>query len=127
MSQLEKELFEHLWDLRIGNMSIGERRWFFINLLIRIDRSLYIFDEPTSGVDPVSRKRIHELIGKLIEEGKTCIISTHQLQDLMYLDSHLIILNRGKITYKGDFREWLHLNKSNNPDEAFENMLISNM
>lgn len=36
-------------------MSTGERRWLFINLLTRIDRALYIFDEPTSGVDPVSR------------------------------------------------------------------------
>ncbi|MBO2944990.1 ABC transporter ATP-binding protein [Paenibacillus sp. F411] len=127
MSQREKELFEHLWELRIGKMSIGERKWFFIHILIMIDRSLYIFDEPTSGVDPASRKRIYELIGSLIKEGKTCIVSTHQLQDLMYLDSHLIILNKGRITYEGDFKEWLHINNTDNPDEAFENMLISNM
>ncbi|PAD71488.1 AAA family ATPase [Paenibacillus campinasensis] len=127
MSQREKDLFEHLWELRIGKMSIGERRWFFTHLLIMIDRSIYIFDEPTSGVDPASRKKIYQLIGKLIQEGKTCIISTHQLQDLMYLDCHLIILNKGMITYEGDFKEWLHISNSNNPDEAFENMLISNM
>ena len=127
MSQREKVLFEHLWNLRLGKMSIGERKWLFINLLCKIDRSLYIFDEPTSGVDPSSRKRIYEIIERLIQNGKSCILSTHQLQDLMYIDCHLIILNKGKISYEGDFKEWLHLNNTNNPDEAFENMLISNM
>lgn len=127
MSQRERELFTHLWDLRIGKMSIGERKWLFIYLLSMIDRFLYVFDEPTSGVDPSSRKRIHELVEGLIQQGKTCIVSTHQLQDLMYLDCHLIVLHQGRIHYEGDFKEWLHVHNSNNPDEAFENMLISNM
>lgn len=59
LTDREKELFIHLWDLKMGKMSLGERKWIFITLLSQIiNRSIYIFDEPTSGVDPSSRRKI---------------------------------------------------------------------
>ncbi|MDQ0176603.1 AAA family ATPase [Bacillus chungangensis] len=126
LTDREKELFIHLWDLKLGKMSLGERKWLFITLLSQIiNRSIYIFDEPTSGVDPSSRRKIFTKISALIRNGKTCIMSTHQLQDLMNLECHLIMLHQGSIVYEGDFQEWLQKYDTSNPDEAFEIMLDS--
>lgn len=122
LTDREKERFEHLMDLKIGKMSVGERRWLFITLLSAIDRSVYIFDEPVSGVDPSSRRRIFARINRLIADGKLCLISTHQLQDLTHVDCHFILLHNGTILYEGDFQEWLKTHQSNDPDEVFERM-----
>lgn len=113
----------HLWSMKIGKMSVGERKWLFIALLSSIERKLYIFDEPTSGVDPSSRLKIMNKFKKLIENQRICIISTHQLQDLSYIDSHLILLHKGKVLYEGDFQDWLKLFNTINPDEAFARMI----
>ncbi|UYM81484.1 ABC transporter ATP-binding protein [Heyndrickxia coagulans] len=119
----ERELMAHLWSMKIGKMSVGERKWLFIALLSSIERKLYIFDEPTSGVDPSSRLKIMNKFKKLIENQRICIISTHQLQDLSYIDSHLILLHKGKVLYEGDFQDWLKLFNTINPDEAFARMI----
>lgn len=120
LTENEAQLLRRLWQQKIGMYSVGERKWLFLTLLCEIDRELYIFDEPTSGVDPSSRIKIFEKINRVIELGKTCVISTHQLQDLSYLDCHLILLHNGEIKYEGDFSSWLQLHGCNNPDLAFE-------
>ena len=107
----------------MGKMSFGERKWLFITLLSIIDRKVYIFDEPTSGVDPSSRRKIFRKIKRLIDDGKVCIISTHQLQDLMHIDCHLIMLHCGRIVFEGDYKEWLKSYNTTDPDEVFELMI----
>jgi len=86
----EREMLAHLWDLKLGKASTGERRWLFVTLLTRIDRRLYLLDEPTSGVDPTSRLRILGRLQRLVEGGGSCLVSTHHLQDLRHVDAHLI-------------------------------------
>ncbi|ACZ43280.1 hypothetical protein Tter_2383 [Thermobaculum terrenum ATCC BAA-798] len=61
-----------------------------MTLLTRIDRRLYLLEEPTSGVDPTSRLRILGRLQRLVEDGRSCLVSTHQPQDLRYVDAHLI-------------------------------------
>lgn len=122
LTDSEIKLLNHLWDLKLGKMSYGERKWLFLTLLSIVDRSLYIFDEPMSGVDPSSRRKISSKIKKMISQQKICIISTHQLQDLSHIDCHLILLHEGTILYEGDYKQWLENYNSNDPDEVFELM-----
>ncbi|HDR7352948.1 AAA family ATPase [Bacillus wiedmannii] len=124
LSDSEKKQLKKLWGSTIGKMSVGERKWLFVTMLSQIERRLYMFDEPTSGVDPSARLKILKRIDGLIAKGKTCIISTHQLQDLMHIDSHIIMLHEGIIKYEGDFKEWLGMYGTTNPDVAFD-MCIS--
>lgn len=65
----EQKLFEHLWTMKLGKMSVGEKKWLFVTLLSSIKRSLYLFDEPTSGVDPASRIQIMRRLQRLVDEG----------------------------------------------------------
>ncbi|MFN4215182.1 ATP-binding cassette domain-containing protein [Exiguobacterium sp.] len=122
-SAREQELFEHLWKMKLGKMSVGERKWLFVTLLASVKRSLYLFDEPTSGVDPASRIHIMRRIQRLVQDGRTCLISTHQLHDLAQLDAHVIFLHAGRILYEGDFQDWLKTSGTTDPDEAFVQMV----
>ncbi|WP_214890435.1 ABC transporter ATP-binding protein [Exiguobacterium sp. s142] len=119
----EQELFEHLWKMKLGKMSVGERKWLFVTLLASVKRSLYLFDEPTSGVDPASRINIMRHLQRLVKDGRTCLISTHQLHDLSQLESHVIFLHKGRVLYEGDFQDWLRASGTTDPDEAFVKMV----
>lgn len=122
-SEREKELLKHLWDMKLGKMSVGERKWLFVMLLTCIKKELYIFDEPTSGVDPSSRKNIMNRLDELVDKNATCLISTHQLHDLSHVAAHVIFLHDGVILYEGDYHEWLEKFQTRDPDEAFIKMI----
>jgi ABC-type multidrug transport system ATPase subunit len=65
-----------------------------------------ILDEPTGAIDPVAA---HELLGLIIdiveEEGLACMISSHRLEEIEALHSHVLLLDRGRIRYDGDLDE----------------------
>ncbi|MBH5316460.1 ATP-binding cassette domain-containing protein [Paenibacillus sp. GSMTC-2017] len=115
-----KELINRLWNLKIGKMSIGERKWLFVNALTQVEHSLYLLDEPTSGVDPVSRKQIYRSIQGLVEQKKTVVVSTHQLNELINVDCHMILLHKGRIAFEGDIHTWMKQYNTTDPNQAFE-------
>ena len=66
------------------------------------DPDLLIFDEPTTGLDPIMSKKIISLIGKIIENSKkTAITITHDVKLAMLLASKIILLDSGKIEWIG--------------------------
>lgn len=125
MDEKEQALFRHLWATKIGQYSVGEWKYLYFTSLFKIDRGLYILDEITSGIDPISRNKIMESLKKKISTGKTCLLSTHQLQDLHHIDTHLILLHDGEVKYEGDFLDWLNQYDTTNPDVAFNNCIYN--
>jgi ABC-2 type transport system ATP-binding protein len=65
------------------------------------DPKVIFLDEPMSGLDPVGRREVRDLILKLKEEGKTVFFSTHILNDVEQLCDRVAILNRGKLIGSG--------------------------
>lgn len=63
--------------------------------------SLLILDEPMSGLDPLGRKEIRELILKLSESGKTIFFTSHVIADVGAMGSHLALLERGRLIESG--------------------------
>ncbi|WP_232695393.1 ATP-binding cassette domain-containing protein [Brevibacillus daliensis] len=123
-SDREKELLKDLWNKKIGQMSVGERRWLYVITLTQLKRSLYIFDEPTSGVDPSSRIKIYKRIEELSQmEGNVIILSTHHLHDLKFITCKINVLHKGSILFEGDYQSFISLYGSENPDIAFDNCI----
>lgn len=60
-----------------------------------------VLDEPMSGLDPLGRKEIRELIRGLSREGKTILLSSHVLSDVEQLCDHVLVLNQGRVVAKG--------------------------
>lgn len=72
------------------------------------DPRLLILDEPMSGLDPVGRKEVKDLIVSERAEGRTIFFSTHILGDVETLCDRVTIMRRGKIVVKGKLDELLH-------------------
>jgi ABC-2 type transport system ATP-binding protein len=68
---------------------------------------LVILDEPMSGLDPLGRREVRDLILELREEGKTILFSTHILSDAETLCDRVAILNQGRLLGCGELREIL--------------------
>ncbi len=60
-----------------------------------------ILDEPSVGLDPVSRKALWETIRSVNEEGTTILITTHYMEEADLLCDRILIMNRGKIVIEG--------------------------
>jgi ABC-2 type transport system ATP-binding protein len=76
------------------------------------DPELIFLDEPMSGLDPLGRREVRDLILELKAEGKTIFFSTHILSDAEVLCDRVAILNRGRLHGCGELREILSLGVS---------------
>ena len=65
------------------------------------DPEILFMDEPTVGLDPVGARMLRDIIRKLKEDGKTVLLTTHNLAEVEELCDHLVIINKGKVIAKG--------------------------
>ena len=86
---------------RVGTYSGGMRRRLDLaSALVHEPRVLFL-DEPTTGLDPVSRKAIWEEVEALNREGTTVFLTTQYLEEVDQLADHLGIINDGRIVARG--------------------------
>ncbi|MEQ1763642.1 MAG: ABC transporter ATP-binding protein [Pyrinomonadaceae bacterium] len=71
------------------------------------DPELLFLDEPMSGLDPMGRREVRELIASLRDQGKTVFMSTHILSDVEALCDEVAILRKGKLAAIGTLDELL--------------------
>jgi ABC-2 type transport system ATP-binding protein len=71
------------------------------------DPKFLFLDEPMSGLDPIGRREVRDLIQELKDEGKTIFFSTHILSDAETLCDRVAVLNRGELKGVGVVRELL--------------------
>jgi ABC-2 type transport system ATP-binding protein len=76
------------------------------------DPEVVFLDEPMSGLDPIGRHEVRDLVLQLREEGKTVFFSTHILSDAETLCDRVAILNSGQLQGCGELREILRLGVS---------------
>jgi ABC-2 type transport system ATP-binding protein len=69
------------------------------------DAELVILDEPMSGLDPIGRRDVRELIIKLRDEGRTVLFSSHILSDAELLCDRVCILSKGKLVASGSLSD----------------------
>jgi len=112
----EVGLDESYYEKSPFNLSGGEKRKVAIAGVIASNPSVVIMDEPTSNLDPVSKREIMKLICSLKENGKLVIVISHDT-DLCYeYADRVVILNKGKILLdtkvKDAFNDYHILNES---------------
>ena len=83
-----------------------------------------ILDEPMSGLDPMGRKLVTDLILELKKKGKTIFFSTHILNDVEILCDRVAVINKGKILYCGSTENFVLNNK--NLEDAFMALIRKN-
>jgi len=71
------------------------------------DPQLVLLDEPMTGLDPVGRREVKQIIQRLHSEGKTIMFNSHVLSDVHELCTHVAIMNRGLVVWSGTIAEAL--------------------
>jgi ABC-2 type transport system ATP-binding protein len=92
----------HAADARLRTYSKGMLQRIGIAQAIVHDPSVVFLDEPMSGLDPVGRKEIRDLVGRLNADGKTIFMNTHILSDVETICDRVAIIVQGRIAYQGD-------------------------
>ncbi|WP_276254103.1 ABC transporter ATP-binding protein [Halomontanus rarus] len=92
-------------DRRIGNMSKGMTRKVAIARALVNDPEVLIFDEPASGLDPLTTNYIIDFTRELSDEGKTIVFSAHNLYHVESICDRVVIMNEGKIVARGTLDE----------------------
>ena len=82
---------------RVRRLSGGERQRLSLALALVGDPEVLLLDEPTAGMDPAARRDTRELIGSLRSEGRTILLTTHDLGDVEALADRVAILHHGRI------------------------------
>jgi ABC-2 type transport system ATP-binding protein len=100
-SLLEEVGLSHAADARLRTYSKGMLQRVGIAQAIVHDPSIVFLDEPMSGLDPIGRKEIRDLILRLNGEGKTIFMNTHILSDVEMLCHRVAILVKGRIRFEG--------------------------
>lgn len=87
---------EKIWNRQIGMLSGGERKLLYFLLIMSLDKSWYLLDEPFAGVDQEGQKLMCEVINNRNSEHRGMIIVLHEMEILHQLDEyHVIDLNFG--------------------------------
>jgi ABC-2 type transport system ATP-binding protein len=89
---------------RAGELSGGWRQRLALGCAILHEPQIVFLDEPTSGVDPLSRRKFWELIRSLAESGVTVFVTTHYMDEAEYCD-RLALIYRGELVAIGTPRE----------------------
>ena len=85
----------------VGNLSGGNQQKVVIAKLLCCDPDVLIFDEPTVGVDVGAKEEIYKIMEELTAQGKSIILISSYLPEVMGLSDRLIVMAQGKIT--GEF------------------------
>lgn len=93
-SALERVGLADLRSRQIGELSGGQKKRAFVARGIAQDAQLLLLDEPFAGVDKSSEATIVELLRELKEEGRTALVSTHDLAGLPHLCDRAILLHQ---------------------------------
>jgi len=106
---------------KLTDMSYGQQKKALISFALATNASLLLMDEPTNGLDIVSKSQFRKVIAGAIDDNKCILISTHQVKDLEQLIDRVIILDEGKILFNesvATISERLLFKFSFDPEEA---------
>jgi len=92
---------------RVGALSGGQRRRILIGLAMLGRPPLFVLDEPTTGLDPATRRAVWQVIRRAVRAGSTVILSTHYMEEAERLSDRIGIISEGKLIAFGTIDELL--------------------
>lgn len=87
------------------NLSGGMKQKILVAMATAVDADLLFLDEPTIGLDPVSRRQVWNLMQDLKKEGKTILLTTHYMDEAEILSDKIVIIDNGKIVKEGNIND----------------------
>ncbi|HEX9714982.1 MAG TPA: ABC transporter ATP-binding protein [Desulfurivibrionaceae bacterium] len=106
----EVESLEYLVELcnlqeimgnRNNKISGGQAQRLMLALALLNKPTLLFLDEPSTGLDPQSRRHLWDIVRSIKEQGKTVVLTTHSMDEAEYLCDEIIIMDHGRIIAQG--------------------------
>jgi ABC-2 type transport system ATP-binding protein len=89
-------------DTPVRQLSLGQKMRGEITAALLHNPAILYLDEPTIGLDVVSKSRVREFLARIVAElGVTVILTTHDLSDVERLSSRLLVIDHGRVVYDG--------------------------
>ncbi|MGI8601054.1 MAG: ABC transporter ATP-binding protein [Chitinophagaceae bacterium] len=92
-------VFEIPADNTLQNMSYGQKKKILIAFALSTGVKILLMDEPTNGLDIISKSQFRKILAEVVDEEQCIIISTHQVKDLENLIDRVTIIDEGKILF----------------------------
>jgi len=83
--------------LNMGQLSMGQKKKVYISLALATNTRYLLMDEPTNGLDILSKSQFRKAVIEGMNEEKTILISTHQVHDVEHLLDHVVIIDRNRV------------------------------
>jgi ABC-2 type transport system ATP-binding protein len=91
----------------VRRFSLGMKQRLGIAAALLSDPELLILDEPTNGLDPAGIVEIRELLRGLGRDGRTVIVSSHQLSEIKAVCDYLVVIRFGELVFAGPITEMM--------------------
>jgi ABC-type sugar transport system ATPase subunit len=86
----------------IKNLSGGNQQKVFISRWLLTRPDILLLDEPTRGVDVGAKAEIHKIMSMLVREGKSIIMISSELPEILGMSDRILVIHEGKITGQFD-------------------------
>jgi ABC-2 type transport system ATP-binding protein len=101
---LQRLGLEHTANELVGGLPLGWKQKLAFSVALLHDPDIVFLDEPTSGVDPITRRQFWEMIYETAEDGTTVLVTTHYMDEAEYCD-RLSVMVSGTIEARGTPQE----------------------
>ncbi|HZD22681.1 MAG TPA: ABC transporter ATP-binding protein [Acidimicrobiia bacterium] len=92
---------------KLGDYSKGMKQRLALAAAMLGDPELLILDEPLDGLDPAGQKAFRARLRALVDEGKSVVVSTHDLADIEALADYVIVISQGRLVSEGPLEDLL--------------------
>ena len=92
-------------DARVGKLSGGQKQRLAVACALIGDPKLLFMDEPTTGLDPQSRRQLWDIIRQFKDTGRTVLVTTHYMDEAERLCDRVAVVDHGKVIALGSPRE----------------------
>jgi len=92
-------IFEVPADSTLQNMSYGQKKKVLISFSLATQARVLLMDEPTNGLDIMSKSQFRKILAEALDEARCIIISTHQVKDLENLIDRVTVIDEGRILF----------------------------
>ena len=110
---------------RVGGYSTGMRQRLGLAAALLGDPPTLVLDEPANGLDPMGIAWLRGLLRGLADQGRTLLVSSHQLAELAQTVDDVIVIHRGRLVARGSTAELMGRHQSASLEELFLD-LVSN-
>ena len=86
--------FEMTSDVNLGALSMGQKKKVYMCIALAANTPYLFMDEPTNGLDILSKSQFRKAIVTAMSPEKTIIVSTHQVHDVERVLDHVVIIDR---------------------------------